>query len=389
MERRILFLHETFPAGGAERVTIDIADYVAAFDYRTFVCSRLQSDFENTNIQLIELPDKSCTISSVNIDFLIDVINRFRIDVFVLPVQAFVELCENVKSRTDCKLVFALHSIPFWEVKYGLYEKKKNSRGTIRKLLKWYLKTYPRTVWLKRYNKEFVDIYSRIFQLADAYTVLCDDYKQLLMKELHINPANDKIKVIHNSERIVEKVSVDKKKQILFVGRFTYEDKRIDRLLKIWNSIYKKANDWELVLVGDGPDRGEIERYIEKRKIERVRFVGYTDQVALFYQEAAVLCLTSTFEGWPLCLTEAQANGVVPIAFDCTAGVHEILAPSGVNGILVPPYNKRKYAKKLLDLLKDTEERQKIQKNVILKAQNYSPDKVGEKWRILFEYLCN
>lgn len=389
MERRVLFLHESFPAGGAERVTVDVANYISIFNYQTFVCSRLQSDFKGTNIQLIELPDKICTISLVNIDFLVETINTMKIDIFVLPVQTFVELCENIKARTTCKLVFALHSIPFWEVTYRLYEKKKNSRGSIGKLLEWYLLTYPKTVWLKKYNRVFADVYSRIYLLADAYTVLCDEYKQELVKVLNIQSNNDKIKVIHNSENVVEEVSIDKKKQVLFVGRFTYEDKRVDRLLKIWNRVYRHVSDWELILVGDGPERDSLEEYIEKKRIDRVRFVGYSDQVASFYQDAAVICLTSTFEGWPLCLTEAQANAVIPIAFDCSSGVHDILSPSGQNGLLIPPRGMRKFAKALVKLLKDDARRKQMHVNVVQKSLLYAPDIVGEKWLQMFNELLS
>lgn len=389
MERRVLFLHESFPAGGAERVTIDIANYIASFGYRTFVCSRLQNDFCGANIEILELPDKTCTISVENINFLVETIKLISIDVFVLPVQAFVGLCENIRARTDCKIVFALHSIPLWEVVYRLYEKKGNSRGSVGKMLEWYLLTYPKTVWLKKYNKAFVDIYSRIYQLADVYTVLCDDYKQELVKMLSISPDNDKIRVIQNSENAVNKVSVNKKKQVLFVGRLTYEDKRVDRLLEIWNRVYRHVDDWELILVGDGPERDRLEKYIKKKQIERVLFAGYTDQVSLYYQDAAVICLTSTFEGWPLCLTEAQANAVIPVAFDCSAGVCEILSPSGENGLLVPSYNKRKFAQTLISLLKDDIRLREMHGNVVRKSLFYAPDIVGEKWLKMFNELLS
>lgn len=389
MKKRILFLHEAFPAGGAERVTIDIARYISEYDYQTFVCSRLQNDFSGEELQLIPLPDTTCTVSSKNIDFLIETIKRLSIDIFVLPVQAFVGLCEKIKECTDCKLVFALHSIPFWEVTYHLYEKKKESRGAIGKRLEWYLLTYPKTMWLKKYHKVFAKTYSRIYKLADAYVVLCDEYKELFMRELHIRPEEDKIKVIHNSERMVEDVPIKKKKQVLFVGRLTYEDKRVDRLLRIWNYIYKYVADWELILIGDGPEKTNLKNYIMKRHLGQVRLVGFTDRVHLFYKDAAVICLTSTFEGWPLCLTEAQANGVVPIAFDCSAGVREILSPSGVNGVTVPCYNEKKFAQELLTLLKDADRLKEMSINVVRKSASYNPSVVGEKWVNLFNLLLS
>ena len=201
--------------------------------------------------------------------------------------------------------------------------------------------------------------------------------------------SGDKIYVIPNSEKEIPQVNLDKKKQLLFVGRMSYDDKRADRLIHIWHKIYRKMPDWELVLVGDGDERIRLETLVAKLHLERVVFAGYHADVRRFYNDSLVLCLTSNYEGWPLVLTEAQANGVIPVAFNCTAGVCEILEPTGVNGVLIPPFSKKRYAKELLALLQNPQKCREIQKNVIMKARNYSPDKIGEKWYALFERLCD
>lgn len=180
---------------------------------------------------------------------------------------------------------------------------------------------------------------------------------------------------------------MNKKKQILFVGRMSYYDKRVDRLLDIWGMIYKKVPAWELILVGGGKELPLLQAKSQKMKLQRIRFAGHSDHVDDFYRDASVLCLTSAFEGWPLCLTEAQANGVVPVAFDCVAGIRQILSPSGVNGCLVPSFSLHKYAEMLLSLLMDSEKLQKMRNNVILKSKEYSPEIVGQKWLGLFESL--
>ena len=105
------------------------------------------------------------------------------------------------------------------------------------------------------------------------------------------------------------------------------------------------------------------------------------------YDDASILCLTSTFEGWPLCLTEAQANGVVPIAFDCSAGVHHILAPSGTNGFLIPCFDIQKYADTLLHLMNDESLLAEMQQQVLTKSKEYASEIVGEKWKNLFDKL--
>ncbi len=52
-----------------------------------------------------------------------------------------------------------------------------------------------------------------------------------------------------------------KKKQLLYVGRLSQE-KGPDRLLKSWAAIARRHRDWELVYVGDGPMKEELEKRI-------------------------------------------------------------------------------------------------------------------------------
>ncbi|MEG1837907.1 MAG: glycosyltransferase [Bacteroidaceae bacterium] len=388
MNRKILFLHGEFPCGGAERVTIDIANYVVLHGYDVYVLARKVNNKECPNITIIELPDSKDTNSLINANFIISTLNALPIDIFILPIQILNHL-NYIKSNIHCKLIFALHSLPLWEVIFNLYQKKKRNKSSFLKSLEWRLLTYPKTIWLKKYDKPFIEKHQQAYEQADIYTVLCDEYKQILINKLGLPQGDNKVRVIYNSERTIEHINRNKKKQILFVGRMEYEDKRVDRLIDIWGMIYKKAPDWELLLVGDGEERNALEAQAQKMQLQRIHFVGYSNNPQIYYRDASILCLTSNFEGWPLCLTEAQANGVVPIAFDCTAGVHEILSPSGVNGLLVPPFKLKKYAHTLLALLNSPEKLKEMQGNVILKSKNYSPEIVGKKWLALFESLKN
>lgn len=387
MKKKILFFHDLFLCGGAERVTVDIANYIANYSYETYVITRKKRG-EVSNITIMELPDKADLDTLINADYIINVINSLPVNVFVLPISPLKHL-EYILSRTSCKFVFAPHSVPLWEITAKIAAKYKRSRKTFLKRLEWTFITYPKAIWFHKYDKPFIELHKKLYKLADFYAVLCEDYKQELIDKLNLSATNNKICVLPNSENAVQEVNLNKKKQVIYVGRMSYEDKRVDRLVDVWEIINEEVPDWELILIGDGAERQILQAKAERKKLQRIRFVGHSDEVKSYYMDASVLCLTSTFEGWGLCLTEAQANGVVPIAFDCSAGVREILSPSGINGYLIPPFNMKEYAQTLLDLLNDSVRLQKVRQNVICKSKDYSPEIVGAKWLSLFDSITN
>lgn len=384
-EHRVMFFHAQFPSGGGERVTRDIAKSIHKRGYESYVVTCRKNDGICPEVTLIELQNNKLQ-SIENANTIIELIRSLSIDIFVLPGFLWDHL-EYVKKQVECKFIYILHNVPFWEI-VAKVERRKRFHGSLLRMLEWYFLAYPKIKWLKTYERKYMQSYKSTYDSVDAYVVLCEKYKDEMMAHFKMSDSG-KFVVINNAEKLVDNSSFIKKKQILFVGNMTYENKRVDRLLKIWELIYKKVPDWELILVGGGEEEKNLRKQSSKMQLERVVFVGGSQNVGLYYQSASVFCLTSTFEGWPLCLTEAQAHGVVPVAFNCCAGVEEILSPSGVNGILIPPFNINAFADNLYMLLTSPEKIALMRKNVIAKSNDYSLDIIGNKWIHLFDSLNN
>lgn len=111
--------------------------------------------------------------------------------------------------------------------------------------------------------------------------------------------------------------------------------------------------DFELVLVGDGPLRGEIERQIAARGLERrFRLVGAlsNDAVRDAIVASRAMVLPSFAEGLPVVLMEALALGR-PVISTAIAGTPELVEP-GVNGWLVPAGAVEPLARALREVLR-------------------------------------
>jgi glycosyltransferase involved in cell wall biosynthesis len=112
------------------------------------------------------------------------------------------------------------------------------------------------------------------------------------------------------------------------VGRL-HRQKGQAALLDVWPGVRERVAGAELVLVGDGPDRAELER----RAVEGVRLAGASDDVAGWLAAADVVVQPSRWEGFPLSVLEALACSRT-VVFTDAPGIRD-LARSGV-GAVVP-----------------------------------------------------
>jgi len=124
------------------------------------------------------------------------------------------------------------------------------------------------------------------------------------------------------------------RKWIAGLGRLSTE-KGFDRLIAGFASVAEQHPDWNLVIVGDGPARKELESQVAGCGLtDRVRLTGWVEQPWPLLHNCSVFVLPSRYEGFPNALLEAMARGKACIATDCQSGPAEIIE-SGVNGLLV------------------------------------------------------
>jgi len=88
--------------------------------------------------------------------------------------------------------------------------------------------------------------------------------------------------------------------------------------------------------VGDGPERGRIEKLVARLGLtDRVTFAGQQDSAEPYYAMADVAVLSSLSEGSPNALLEAMAAGV-PVVATAVGGIPEIVT-DGESALLVRP----------------------------------------------------
>lgn len=155
-------------------------------------------------------------------------------------------------------------------------------------------------------------------------------------------------------------------RRILFVGGLV-PVKSVGTLLDAFAAL-KAAGErqLELVVVGDGYERGALEARAAHRGIlSDTRFVGRQNpgEVALWMNCSALLCLPSLAEGVPNVILEALASGC-PVVASRVGGIPEV-HPGARAGSLVPPGDVGALASALTEVLGAAWDRQALAESMV------------------------
>jgi len=137
-------------------------------------------------------------------------------------------------------------------------------------------------------------------------------------------------------QRAQERFALDAdRRRIVFSARMMAV-KRPDLALAAFAAIAPQRPEWDLVMLGDGPLRPELERCVPPPLRDRVIWTGFLDDpadVAGLYALSDVLLLPSDHEPWGVVVVEAAAAGLAIVASD-VVGASPELVHDGRNGAI-------------------------------------------------------
>jgi glycosyltransferase involved in cell wall biosynthesis len=135
------------------------------------------------------------------------------------------------------------------------------------------------------------------------------------------------------------------------VGRL-WPQKRMSDLVWSADQLRILREDFHLLIIGEGPLRKRLERYIAQNELEHmVHLLGERADVERLMPHFDVVCLASEYEGMPNVLLEAMAAGVPVVASDIP-GNRDVVV-DGQTGYLVRVGHVPGFTKRLHELLED------------------------------------
>jgi glycosyltransferase involved in cell wall biosynthesis len=147
--------------------------------------------------------------------------------------------------------------------------------------------------------------------------------------------------------------------EVVCLGRLV-KMKNVASLLKAWKLVTAELEGARLRIIGDGPERKNLEKLADALSISgSVTFEGATQERKwALLEQASVLAFPSLQEGFPLVLLEAMAAGLPVVAYDLP--VFRDFMNDGEHGYLVPLDDHQQMANRLLKLLQNDSLRQEI-----------------------------
>jgi glycosyltransferase involved in cell wall biosynthesis len=141
------------------------------------------------------------------------------------------------------------------------------------------------------------------------------------------------------------------RRRIVFSGRLL-QLKRVDLLIDAFNAIADRRPQWDLLIIGDGDIRPQLQARLRKDLEPRVQWTGFlNDQslVSALYRLCDLLVLPSEREAWALVINEAAAAGLAMISSSIPGAAVDLIREN-VNGRIFPSGDLAAFIDCLLDV---------------------------------------
>lgn len=190
------------------------------------------------------------------------------------------------------------------------------------------------------------------------------------------------VQVISNASSIIGFASLQKSKKgdVIAVGRLTYQ-KGFDRLIEAWSKV---KSDCQLKIYGDGELKEQLNAKIKALHLEeRISIENPTRNIQRVYLDAALLVMTSLYEGLPMVMIEAQSCGLPVVSFDFPCGPRDVIN-NGVDGYIIPDGDVECMAAKITELMNNDSLRLEMGKNAKTNSLRFDEDYIMRQWCELF-----
>lgn len=375
------FINQINPLkGGTERVADLVAHGLKARGHNVFYMSttHVEGEYDIPCSFLTE-----CGVTQANIDYVKNFCREHAIDLIINEAGNTSEVRLFCKEHIPgVKIITELHFCPSQSLRY--YYRSLQSPFTFAtakekfmQLGRWVKAPYNR----RNLRKIFSVNYHYMYENSDRVVLLSPAYIKEFADIAGLDETSRLISIYNPNTFIPSNKPLKKEKVVLSIGRLQYAPKRIDLLLDIWKEVYRTHPDWTLEICGDGEYKANLEKYVAQHHIGGVKFCGNV-QPRDYYERASIMCMTSLNEGTPMVIVEAMQCNCVPVVYDTYSAAKDMI-DDGKTGFIIPPFDKKEYARKLSLLMDNEDLRQQMDEAAKASTERFEINGIIDQWEKL------
>ncbi len=367
---KILFFISSLSCGGAERATVNLANYWAGQGWRVTVVTlaansevfyKLNPEVKHIALNLFEASSQP----------LAALINNLRRVLALRRVLRLVQPDVAVSMMSVSNILLALAA-------YGL--RCLVTIGSERV----HPPQFPLSAIWETLRSFFYGRLDVVVALTAESATWLNRYTRAAKVVIIPNIATYPLSV--QSPRVTPPVKAGNDRLLLSVGRLTPQ-KNFGRLITTFQGLAAVFPNWRLAILGEGPLRSELAAQIKiAGLVKRILLPGRVGNIGDWYEAADLYVMTSSYEGFPNALVEAMAYGLPGVSFDCDTGPRDIIRQE-VDGLLVPNGNVVALEEALARMMSNETLRQQFAARSIEVRKRFSIEKITGMWETLFKKI--
>ncbi len=241
-------------------------------------------------------------------------------------------------------------------------------------------------------DKTYKPVVSFSMEESEILTAVSNNLKEETYKNFSINKS---IEVIYNFvdvgrfnkkpvEAFRKMIAPNDEKIIVHASNFR-KVKRVMDVVEVFLQLNKKT-PCKLLLIGDGPDRPEIEAFARRANhIGDIKFLGKQEQMEDLLPLADLFLLPSEYESFGLTALEAMA-AEVPVISTNVGGLPEINI-HGHTGYMSNVGDINDMCENAFSILSDKEVHKAFKQNALTQAKKFDINKIVPQYETLYETL--
>ena len=361
---KILYVITGLGVGGAEAITIDIANVMIARGHQVVIMfltgENQQKHRLNSNLKVIGLD-----MQKTPIGMLFALHNALK---WVKKFSPDVVHGQMVHANLFCRILRLFCKIPY----LICTEHNKNIEGKIR-------------MWLYRLTDRLSDLNTNVSEEATSYFISQKAFSPSKTITVYngVDLSKYTKKDVQQRETIRKRysISVD---EFLFlnIGRLT-KAKDQETLIKAFALLCNKGISSKLMIVGKGEEENSLRQLISNLAIsDKCILAGVHNNVCQFYSSADCFVLSSLWEGFPMVLIEAMSMELPVITTECGREAIDD------EKYICPSHDAKSLAEKMISIYNlSVENRIKIGTDNRTKALKFDLNSVCDQWEKLYSQL--